>query len=584
MKIRMFVAVLLKSWLMSMVIISLALIGECPADEPPTRSEAGSALPPIEAEGHEGLVIGLTGPRAVHAGIQVLKQGGSASDAAVAAALTQIVEAAGSYISFAGILSMMHYEASSGKVQFLNACYNTPIEETDPLSIPALDLENSYLGEASGRTALVPGFMGGVQAAHDRFGKLPLAELFKPAIKLADDGFEVDPLLAYYIQFRKNALDRLPETKRVFTKENGEFYAAGDLFRQPELAATLRQAAAQGGGYFYTGEWARRFVDTVRREGGRITDRDLTSYRVIWEDPLETTYRAAHIFAPGLSSDGGVDTVEALNLVELAELRRFGPASRSPQSLFWLMQITNNQNLSLFPGIAAERFPKKDFSPKVRATKEHAQWIWRQMQEGKWPYGEPARTDKSPGHSSGVVTVDRWGNVASLTHSINTVVWGATGIFVAGISIPDSAAFQQEAIQRAGPGQRLRDPMAPLIVTRDGSPVLASSAIGAAIHQRNIQVLANVLEFDMDAQAAIEEPAFLPPKLSGAKSIARVGEGAFKNTLLDGVKELGQMVEIVNAEQSMALAGFWAGVEIDPKTGGLRSAGAGQSLSHAEGY
>ena len=436
-------------------------------------------------------------------------------------ALVQIVEAAGSYVSFAGILSMTYYDASTGKVEFLNACYNTPLEEQDPLSIPKpkLDLllvakqDEAALKEvASGRTALVPGFMAGIQAAHDRFGKIPLAQLFKPAIDVALDGFPVDPLLAYYIQIRKSVLARLPETKRVFAKENGDFYVAGDVFRQPELAATLRQVAAQGSAYMYTGEWGRRFVGAVRRDAGLITDRDLEKYRVIWEQPLETTFAETRIFAPGLSSLGGVDTVEALNLLELAGLGRRGIPSRSADSLFWLMQITGNRNFDDAPELAGRRFAGRDFSPKVRATKEHAQWVWAQMQNREWPYaGGPGGANTRPPHSSGVVAVDRWGNVAALTHSCNAVVWGTTGIFVAGVSVPDSASFQQEAIKQAGPGNRLPDPMCPLILTRDGKPFLATSAIGAGIHERNVQVLANVLEFGMDAQAAVDAPAFLAP-------------------------------------------------------------------------
>ena len=297
---------------------------------------------PFLAEGHEGLVVGLTGKRAVHSGLEILKQGGSAADAAMATATTQIVEVAGSYISFAGILSMMYYDAGTETFHYLNAGYNTPIDENDPLSIPKMD-PLAGTGTPSGRTALVPGFMAGVQAARDRFGKLPMSQILAPAIALAEDGFEVDPLLAWFIQYRRDVLSRLPETKRLFTKPNGKFYSRGERIRQKELAATLRGAAEHGSAAMYTGDWAHHFVDAIRHEGGKITMRDLESYRVTWETPIETTYRGARVVVPGYSSLGGVDTVEALNLLELADLGRFGPPARSPESLFWLMQITKNQ-------------------------------------------------------------------------------------------------------------------------------------------------------------------------------------------------------------------------------------------------
>ncbi len=246
-----------------LVLLALAM-ASFPGDPANAPQKAHAFL----AEGRNGLVIGLTGQRSVAVGLEILKQGGSAVDAAMATSLTQVVEAAGSYISFAGILSMMYYDASTGRVQSLNACYNTPLEEKDPLSIPKLD---PFAGGAapSGRAVLVPGFMAGVGAAHARFGKLPLARLFEPAIQLAEDGFEVDSSLAGYIQFRKDVLSRLPETRKVFTKENGKLYERGDLFRQPELAATLRAVAAHGTSYLYSGDWAERFVAAVRQRWRR---------------------------------------------------------------------------------------------------------------------------------------------------------------------------------------------------------------------------------------------------------------------------------------------------------------------------
>jgi gamma-glutamyltranspeptidase / glutathione hydrolase len=565
-------------------LLILALVAPAVAGEPPVRADGPEqASPhPFLAEGKNGMVVGLTGPRAVHAGLEVLKQDGSAVDAAMTTAMVQIVDAAGEYISFAGILTMTYYDAATGKVHYLNAGYNTPIEEKDPLAIPKMDPLTGG-GTPSGRSALVPGFMAGVQAAHDRFGKLPFARVIEPAVALAEDGFDVPPRLAGSLQYRKDVLSRLPDTRRVFTKPDGTFYAQGDRFRQPELAHTLRQVAARGSGYMYTGDWARRFVDAVRRDGGLITLRDLESYRVTWEEPLETTYHDVHVFAPGLSSVGGVDTIEALNLLELAGLKTFGPPARSAESLFWLMQITNNQNLSYDSELVSQRYPGRDFSPKARATKESARRIWGEMQAGHWPYAiKPAKA--RPGHSSGVVAVDRRGNVAAVTHSIYTAVWGNTGIFVAGVSIPDSATFQQEAIKKAGPGRRLPDATSPLIITRDGKPVLASTVIGGGLHQRNIQVLANILEFGMDAQSAVDAPAFLLQQWTATRPIAQVPRRAFDPRRLDEVRALGQEVKELSPDQEGMFVGYWAGIAIDPKTGHLRGAGTSELPSHAEGY
>jgi gamma-glutamyltranspeptidase / glutathione hydrolase len=205
------------------------------------------------------------------------------------------------------------------------------------------------------------------------------------------------------------------------------------------------------------------------------------------------------------------------------------------------------------------------------------------MQAGQWPYAiKPAKDRRS--HSSGVVAVDRWGNFAAVTHSIYTATWGNTGSFVGGVSIPDPAAFLQDAIRRAGPRRRLPDATSPLIVTRDGKPVLASTAIGGGLHQRNVQVLANILEFGMNAQSAVDAPTFLLQEWTKNRAVAQVPRGAFDPKVLDEVRALGQPVNELSPEQSDAFIGYWAGIAIDPKTGIIRAAGTAELPSHAEGY
>ena len=243
-------------------IVFLTITCAAVAGDRPVRSQEPARAAPHRClgEGREGLVVGLSGKQSVHAGAEILKQGGSAADAAMATAMSQIVEAAGSYVSFAGILSMVYYDASAHQYHYLNAGYNTPIDETDALSIPKADVA-AGTGVPSGRTALVPGFMAGVQAAHERFGKLPLARLFAPAIALAEEGIDIDPVFAAFIQYRRDVLGRLPETRRVFTRPDGAFYRRGDRFRQTELAATLRRVAEQGAG----GDVQRRVGAPLRR-------------------------------------------------------------------------------------------------------------------------------------------------------------------------------------------------------------------------------------------------------------------------------------------------------------------------------
>src|SRR5262249_38483780 len=137
--------------------------------------------------------------------------------------------------------------------------------------------------------------------------------------------------------------------------------------------------------------------------------------------------------------------------------------------------------------------------------------IWQQMQNHTWhglPKTMQAKANTSP-HTDGLVVVDQWGNMAAVNHTINTMLWGNTGLFVDGISIPDSARFQGSDIEKPGPGHRLPNGMSPLIVCRDGKPVHGSVAVGGGLHAKTMQVLGNILEFGMGPQAAVDTPAFV---------------------------------------------------------------------------
>src|SRR5215813_4107799 len=141
-------------------------------------------------ESAKGMVAVTHDAFSARIGLEALRQGGSAADAALATSLAQVALDAGAVTSYAGVLTMVYYDAASKKVYSLNAGYNTVLEEKDPFTIPGG-------GKPSGRTALVPGFFAGVQAAHGWFGKLPFASLFEPAIYLAEKGFVVDPVLGW---------------------------------------------------------------------------------------------------------------------------------------------------------------------------------------------------------------------------------------------------------------------------------------------------------------------------------------------------------------------------------------------------
>jgi gamma-glutamyltranspeptidase/glutathione hydrolase len=523
------------------------------------------------AQGGKGMVVGHTGAVAIRAGIEVLRQGSSAMDAAVTTALAQVALAAGCFISYAGTMNLAYYEAATGKVHTLDAGYGVPRAETDPLSIPSPPTP-------SGRTALVPGFIAGLEAAHRRFGKLPFASLFEPAIFLADEGFEIR-YIARAIRYRKDVLGRLAGTRDIFTGENGEFYQEGEHFRQPELARTLRAVANQGVEYMYTGPWAHAFVKLAEQEGGRITLDDLERYSPEWTVPTCSHYHGHEVYGPL----GRQWMFEALNLLELADLQQYGHYTDSPESLYWFIQMARiSQLISDMPDdLLQEEFPHLSPWPSgwnahvpARLTSEHTQAVWEKLRTPGWiqsitPQVYPATL--GGGHSDGVVAIDAQGNVAAVSHTICSSAWGWTGLFVGGVGIPDSGGIIQSDMKRVGPGGRAPNGMNPLIVLKGGKPVLACTAVGDAIVEVTLQCVQNVLDYGMDPRAANETPHFYR-QVSTADTDGKysqfhkhwVQENAFSEALLQDVQERGQPV--VQATGSDP-GGWWQGIAIDAESG-----------------
>jgi gamma-glutamyltranspeptidase / glutathione hydrolase len=546
-----------------------------------------------EVTAARGMVVTTSGSGAAAAGIEALKKGGSAMDAAMSAAVMQPCLAAGSYVSYAGIINVVYFEAASGKVFNLNGGFNTVIAETEPLTIPGVDMAamaagdlKSFGSKPSGRTALVPGFFAGVEAAHKRFGKRPFREIITPAIRCAEQGFTLTPELAWAMSWRETVLRRLPETRAIFTKPDGKLYAAGELFRQPALADTLREISKRGAiPWLYRGDWGRRFVAAVQAEGGRMAQADLDAYLPTWIEPAHTRFNGFDVYVQGLPSAGGASLIESLNLATAASLLALPPYRESPLKLFWQLQFAKLGNFLGAPGVAPQmgKALGMDVSLQGRLKPETAVQLWNLLEAGKIP---SISAPRMPGtaHSDAVVAVDERGNVAAVTHTINTVNWGTTGIFVGGFSVPDSASFQQPVIAALEPGARLPDATAPGIALKDGKPALGFSSIGSGLLSRTLGALMDTLGHGMTPEQAIASPAhggFDYSKAASGEIGALVGAGEFSADYLQKLAELGQVTREDNAQR-----GYWIGVAIGSGSPRLRG-GALRELEiggGAEGY
>lgn len=535
------------------------------------------------ATGQKGAVTVAYNGVAARAGLEALKQGGNAMDAAMTAAVTQVAATAGAPISYFGILSLVYYDAKSGQVYTMNAEWNTLKGETSPTTIPGslnLSTPEGLRGTAvSGRTALVGGFLKGVGAAHKRFGKLPFARVFDSAIYIADRGMPVTHHLADKFAFRKEDLSRLPATKAIFMKKDGAAYAAGETFKQPALAATLKAVASQGTDYIYKGPWAKKLVAAVQADGGKMTVEDLAAYDVIWDTPLVANIGAYQIQTNRPPNDGGLNMIEAQQLALASGLATGEHWTKSGAALKKALDITQLYTLGYLPAaVKSQLYPGVDFSPAQRITPAYAQDMWKRMQAGAVPYRWKAPAGH---HSDDVVAIDAEGNIAALTQSINCVDWGRTAINIDGISIGDPASFQQAAIAKVKPGERLPAPTEQGILFKDGKPLLGFASMGSGLHQRTFQALLNVMYFNMPIDDAINTADFLLPDtdLTNGQLTFRVPKGRFSKTVLDAVGYRYQEVDPTDVR--FGGEGLWVGIFRDPKTGLLRAASHNRNNSAA---
>lgn len=538
------------------------------------------------AVGERGAVTVAYGALAARAGLEALQQGGNAIDAAMTTALMQVALTAGYPVSYFAVMNLVYYEAASGTVHTMNADWNTVLGEHDPLSIPGgapMTVDGRLTDiEPSGRTALVGGFMKGVEAAHDRFGRLPFSELFKPAIYVASEGFPVSKDLADVLELRAEDLRRLPETRATLLKSDGEPYEEGELFRQPALARTLAAIVAQGADYMYGGPWGQRLVAAVQADGGHMTIQDLEAYEVIWEEPLVAPLGDYLVHTMPLPIRGGVMLVEAQNLAVASGLVNEPHWSESGASLRKALDIAEMFRLDFMSEEkVAELYPGLERTDSARVTPAWAEELWSSMEEGRLPF---RFMKQEPRHSDMVIVADEEGNLAAVSHSIHSVLWGKTAIVVDGITIGDTGSFSQAVIARTQPGDRLPGPAQVGVLTEDGEVVLGFGSMGSGMHHRTFQGLLTFARFGMSIDEAVGAPDFFNSARDPetGELVIRVPEGRFPREVLEATGYRYQ--EIAAADARPHGEGVWVGISRDPQSGTLRAASHTRSNSAAVAY
>jgi gamma-glutamyltranspeptidase/glutathione hydrolase len=267
-------------------------------------------------------VVSSSSAIASEVGVEILKQGGNAVDAAIATAFTMAVTwpSAGN-IGGGGFLI---YHGADGESTAFDFREKAPLASTKTMYLD----EDGNVRDNSNHDSLlavgVPGTVAGMELAHQRFGTLPWEALLQPAIDLARDGMPISWHLHDSFKRLKPWWDKYPGSAKIFLKEDGSFYAPGDTWKQPDLAATLSRIQKDGKDGFYRGKTAQLTADFMKRNGGIITLEDLQKYRAIEREPIRGTYRGYEIVSMPPPSSGGVAMVHMLNILEGFNLREIG--------------------------------------------------------------------------------------------------------------------------------------------------------------------------------------------------------------------------------------------------------------------
>lgn len=495
-------------------------------DETPTR-------PRELAKGGKVVAAGLLSSRAVAAAQEVLKQGGTAADAVLAGMLVEITLSAGRFVSFAGILGVLYYDALTRKTEYLSAGYGMPktIKETKPGAV------------------LVPGFMMGVETLHKKYGRLPFAAVFEPSIGIAENGFKIDSILGSQIKSHKNTITRLSGGKEVFLKPDGAPYSAGDIFTQPRLAQTLKRVSQEGASYMYSGEWGQKLVALLDSEGGGLAQLDLNNYRAFLIEPLMTDYKGHKIYVPGVVDFGGAEVIEAMEVVERAKFfETYGDPVKSASFLYWLIKLTGlSRNMST--SLISRALLDLATDPAERVQDKNIEKIWTFLQEKR----APKKVNKS-NHSSSFIVVDAEGNIAVAEHSINTIVWGGLGYFVDGVSIPDSARIQGELLAMSEGLEHLPNPLNPVIVMKNDKPYILSSCVGSALLEHTVQHLIDLIDLDLDPLTSQQRPKFHGPT---EYTKTEFSPDEFDPEVLKRLEEMGEEPKI----SEDVSPGLWIGVK-----------------------
>ncbi|MGA9496158.1 MAG: gamma-glutamyltransferase [Terriglobales bacterium] len=539
---------------------------------------------------------------ASRAGVEMLRSGGNAVDAAVATgfALAVVHPQAGN-LGGGGFLLLRN---ANGKVHFIDFRENAPAGATENMYldaqgnvIPESDHNSSVVGYKS---IGVPGTVAGLVYAEKQYGKLSIEKVIAPAIKLARDGF---PLAYEDTQDLKKDqyLAQFPESNRIFLRD-GNYYQPGDMFRQPELARTLERLAKDPD-TFYHGAMARELAAAIQKGGGLVTTEDLAAYEVKEREPVRGSYRGYDIISAPPPSSGGVALVEILNILEGFDLAKLGNRSGAAihleveafrRAFYDRADFMGDPDFAKVP--VAQLIDKRYAAAwrdsidlnRASVSKDLKRPSFAELERVAQSHPSSIRESQNTTHFS---VVDSEGNAVALTTTLNDSFGSrvtAAGLgfllndemddFAAKQGVPNTYGLIQGPANVIGPGKRPLSAMTPTIVLKDGKLFLVLGSPGGP---RIITIVANILigvvDFSLDIQEAINAPRFHQQWLPDQIFV----EDRLSPDTMNILRSKGHKLKV---DYSWGDWGDGECIMIDPKTGERLGASDGRNNGKAVGY
>ncbi|KAA0943348.1 MULTISPECIES: gamma-glutamyltransferase [unclassified Pseudomonas] len=467
--------------------------------------------------GENGMVV-TAQHLATHVGVDVLKDGGNAVDAAVAVgyALAVVYPAAGNL----GGGGFMTVQLADGRKTFLDFREKAPLAATADMY---LDKDGNVVPNLSSKGHLavgVPGTVSGMELALSKYGTMKRAQVIAPAITLAENGFaleqgDIDLLHTATDEFKKD------QDMRGIFLHGGEPMQVGQKLVQKDLAKTLREISANGADGFYKGWVAKALVDSSQSGKGIITQADLDKYKTRELAPIECDYRGYHVVSAPPPSSGGVVICEIMNILEGYPMAELG--YHSAQGLHYQIEAMRHAYVDRNSYLGDPDFVEnpvahlldKNYAAKLRAAIDPQKaGISQDIKPGVSPHEGNNTTHYS--------IVDQWGNAVSVTYTLNDwfgagVMASKTGVilndemddFTSKIGVPNMYGLVQGEANAIAPGKTPLSSMSPTIVTKDGKAVMVVGTPGGSrIITATLLTILNVIDYKMNIQEAVDAPRF----------------------------------------------------------------------------